>query len=149
MGFENRNNIFQYNDNEDMFKFDLEDSPAPRSRSTLVRTETKMKRSFFGEKDFNQQDELIMRKLIMRENHEFKYRARDTDFDPMELRNKVKYIIGNYIQSQSNENAKSLTFEQRAASERMQVYSALFFKIETSVQILDTTRSQWKQFMRK
>ena len=31
----------------------------------------------------------------------------------------------------------------------MQVYSALFFKIETSGQILDTTRSQWKQFMRK
>ena len=33
----------------------------------------------------------------MRSNHEFKYRTKDTEFNPMELRNKCNYISSGYV----------------------------------------------------
>ena len=38
-----------------------------------------------------------MRKLIMRQIHEFKYRSKDKEFNPYALRNRCSYIQGGYI----------------------------------------------------
>ena len=78
---------------------------------------------------------MIMRKLIMRENHEFKMRANDKKFNPAELKNKCQYIVGNYMSAQKAEAlplSKVMNFDERAQSARMQVFAELFFKIETA-----------------
>ena len=72
----------------------------------------------------------------MRQSHEFKYRAKDKEFNPMELRNKVKYIKGGYMDRQNIEwrlmKQKNTNFFQRASSKRKVIYASLFFKLETA-----------------
>ena len=42
-----------------------------------------------------------------------------------------------------------VSMEKAAQSARMQVFAALFFRLETSGQIMDVTLRQWRSFMRK
>ena len=93
-----------------------------------------------------------MRKNVYRENHEFKVRAKDKQYNPMKLENKCFYIMGGYIKSTKNEELqrkRGANAETIATGERLRVFASLFFQLETAGQVLDRTVKQWNTMMRK
>ena len=94
---------------------------------------------------------MVMRDLIMKEDHEFMSKAKDKEFDPMSLKNKCNYISGGFL-DQSKEKSvvrRNVSNATKMTSERMQVYSSFMIRLSTSCQILELTTDQWKTMMRK
>ena len=93
----------------------------------------------FGEVS-DRKDTMMMRQLIMRNKHEFKYRTRDTDYDPMALVNKCAFIKQGYVKSKPGEvdlvKKKGLTLDEQYAQDRAFIFASMFFKMETSQQIV-------------
>ena len=80
----------------------------------------------------------------MRNKHEFKYRTRDTDYDPMHLMNKCAFITQGYATILPQEKGviyRGMNFEEQAAQVRKFLFSAMMFRLETSCQVLDLTKT--------
>ena len=91
MGYEHRNVVFNYENDDNAFGLqEITEEVASRGRVLGPATFLAKKRDPFT-------DVLWMRKLIVRSKHEFKYKAKDKEFNPMELRNKCAYITGGYL----------------------------------------------------
>ena len=79
-------------------------------------------------------DEKIMRKLLMRQEHEFNRNARDKNFDPTNLKVVTSDVTKKYTSLDPAEQkilhtTKGLNMEEIAAAERRVVYLELMTRL--------------------
>ena len=89
-----------------------------------------------------------MRKLLMREEHEFNRVARDKNFDPSSLKILVSDVTKGYTTSDKSEQKKLrqhkiLNIEECASAERRIIYLELMTRLTTGKEILKRTTYQW------
>ena len=99
-------------------------------------------------------DEKIMRKLLMRQEHEFNRNARDKNFDPTNLKVVTSDVTKKYTSLDPSEQkilytTKGLNMEEIAAAERRVIYLELMTRLQTALEIQDRTMYQWTQVFRK
>ena len=89
----------------------------------------------------------------MRGKHEFKYKSKDQDYNPMLLVNKCTFIDQGYVKSKPGEldfvKSKGMTLEEVHLFGTAFMFASIFFRLQTSKQVLELSLTQWRTFMRK
>ena len=84
-------------------------------------------------------DEKIMRKLLMREEHEFNKQAKNKFHDPQSLKILTSDVTKGYTRRKNKYGLKGLNMEELASSERHSVYLELMARITTALRITERT----------
>ena len=93
-----------------------------------------------NKQDTESVDEKIMRKLLMREEHEFNKQAKDKFHDPQSLKILTSDVTKGYTRRKNIYGLKGLNMEELASSERRTVYLELMARITTALRITERTK---------
>ena len=99
-------------------------------------------------------EDKIIRKLLKRDEHEFKRNARDINFDPTSLKVVTSDVTKGFTSLDNSEqkilqNVKGLNIEEIASAERLVSYLEMMTRLQTAHRIQERTTQQWKQLFRK